>query len=171
MFRKKKTIARAKVIIYSFCLVVCMTVLFQIWSVLQQQHCVQRERGSQYTSENRFLDQIWSQMEASGSCLGPTFSSLSSQKHTDSSQLANTFVLSMNCTHDPKYSFTFTNNPSLQMNYPNSGVHIPTALPSLSSPREYIRAICSSVPHFPSPVAWSNVFAMVSCLFYSLYRN
>lgn len=151
--RRKRSLSRAKAIILCFCFVVVLVILVQILSMIQTKSCLQKERGGSFSSENRFLGQLWSQIDIDGDCVGPNFSSLTYLTNEE-------FLLSMNCTNDAYYSFTFTNNPSLQQKYTET-VSISTIPSHSQTPREFIRAICSSVTHFPSDTPWTNVYAMV----------
>ena len=155
MFRRKRTIARAKAVVYCFCFVVLVTILIQLWFVMQSQHC-ESENGS---NSSLFLDQIYSQLDIVGSCIGPSFSSIKIIKESEKEEKED-FILSMNCTHGAKFSFSFTDNPMLQIPYPGNSISLSTN--TMNSKKEYVRVICDEVPFFPSDKPWTNVYGLVS---------
>ena len=155
MWRKKKSISSAKAVILCFCLIVIVTIMIQLWFTLQSQYCEQQEHLS---DENSFLNQLWEQSDATGTCLGPSFSSVTLKGKNSSSQTQ--FQLSMNCTEGGSYSFSFTDNPNIQFDYPGEPVSLSTSTAIVQ--KEYIRSICPNIPFFPTSKPWTNVYALVS---------
>ena len=177
--RRRRAGSRAKLLIGAFGSVTLLTALIQLWLTLQSRRCSQwlesAPGGAKDGWEASMLDRVWGGLDNSAAaCLGPTFLSL---EHTHEKG-EETIRLQSSCAQGGRYTFTYTNNPSLQFAFPLEGTVIlsnrttgnlledTTELSESTplGPREFVRTICPSIPHFPSPLPWSNIHSIVSSL-------
>ena len=150
MFRKKKTILRAKLIIIAFSILVILTIIFQISTTLSNDGCTYNK---EFSEQEKYINQIWQSVEL-GSCQGPIFSKLTKLEDVKNETTIENHLLEMNCTGG-KYSFSFTDNSKLQ--FPYEGPINFTKNPNLPS-REFVRTICEK-PDYAKEI--SNILVMV----------
>ena len=167
--RRRKGEAR-RVLIAIFCVVAFLTILIQLWLILQRRQCSQwleipADMDVKQTEppEASLLDHVWSGLDVTTSaCLGPQFSSLS--KWNDTTQ---SLQLISDCPAG-HFSFSVSDQSTLHLSFPNTGaieLDRETANSNSPTPREFVRVICPKIEHFPLPQGkrgWNNYHAMVS---------